>query len=99
MAFGYVEALIHFPNPGKIIEEINRLASFDNLLEKLAGEFYKDYTEVTVELLKSIAELQSTIDASRLLLETFNDESLAAHITFHFRVRVVPRLHYLQTLI
>ncbi|KAL8998844.1 MAG: hypothetical protein Q9169_002182 [Polycauliona sp. 2 TL-2023] len=88
LAFGYFEALLQTADPTRILGEVARLTSLNNVLDEVgyARDIYEDFTDVTLDLLKETAATLPVHDDGAALLASFNDASVCNAIIMHFRL-------------
>ena len=93
LAFGYFEALLQTADPSRLLGEVARLTSLNNLLDTVGylRDIYEDFTDVTLQLLKETAATLPSQIGGAALLESFNDAAVCNAIIMHFRVSISSR--------
>ncbi|KAL8925588.1 MAG: hypothetical protein Q9172_002158 [Xanthocarpia lactea] len=88
LAFGYFEALLQTADPSRLLGEVARLTSLNNLLDTVGylRDIYEDFTDVTLQLLKDTAATLPSHVGGAALLESFNDAAVCNAIIMHFRL-------------
>ncbi|KAL8710230.1 MAG: hypothetical protein Q9220_005161 [cf. Caloplaca sp. 1 TL-2023] len=98
LAFGYCEALLQLADPQRVLGEIARLTSLNNLLDSVGYEstVYEDFVDETLQLLRRIADGFPNQDGSTALLENFNDREVCDAIIMHFRSHAEEYGNYIE---
>ncbi|KAK3636323.1 hypothetical protein LTR56_014279 [Elasticomyces elasticus] len=88
IGFGYFEALIHFGDSNKFLEEETRLRSMSNVLNAagFATYTYEDFADEAFELLRKLGTAMHSGNASEVLQETFNDDMLQNYVITYLRI-------------
>ncbi|KAL9640183.1 MAG: hypothetical protein Q9204_000811 [Flavoplaca sp. TL-2023a] len=88
LAFGYFEALLQTADPSRVLGEVARLTSLNNVLDSVgyASDIYEDFTDVTLDLLRETAATLPGHDDGAALLASFNEPSVCNAIIMHFRL-------------
>ncbi|KAL8784532.1 MAG: hypothetical protein Q9213_003880 [Squamulea squamosa] len=89
LAFGYFEAILLTADPNRLLGEVARLTSLNNLLDSVGYpcDIYEDFTNETLQLLKQNASnLPNSHDGDASLLASFNDAAICNAIIMHFRL-------------
>ncbi|KAL8680608.1 MAG: hypothetical protein Q9186_003200 [Xanthomendoza sp. 1 TL-2023] len=88
LAFGYFEALLQYADPTRVLGEVARLTSLNNLLESVGypRDIYEDFTDETLQLLRDTANALPSHDGGAALLASFNDAGVCNAIIMHFRL-------------
>ncbi|KAL8816701.1 MAG: hypothetical protein Q9223_004336, partial [Gallowayella weberi] len=88
LAFGYFEALLQSADPNRVLMQVTRLTSLNNLLESVGypRAIYEDFTDETLQLLKDTANTLPSHDGGASLLAKFNDAGVCNAIIMHFRL-------------
>ncbi|KAI4248396.1 MAG: hypothetical protein L6R40_000955 [Gallowayella cf. fulva] len=88
LAFGYFEALLQSGDPSRLLGEVARLTSLNNLLDSVGYErdIYEDFTDETFQLLRRTADPLPSNAGGAALLAAFNDVAICNAIIMHFRV-------------
>ncbi|KAH0534155.1 hypothetical protein FGG08_007246 [Glutinoglossum americanum] len=88
IAFSYFETLHRIGDKGRILEELTRLKSLNNLLNQagFAEHLYEDFVQETLNLLSEIAYSLPTSSDDAGLLKAFNDPGISSAIITHFRL-------------
>lgn len=92
IAFSYFETLLRIGDKARILEELTRLKSLNNLLNQagFAEHLYEDFVAETLDLLSEIAYSLPSSGDDAGLLKAFNDAGISSAIITHFRVRIKP---------
>lgn len=90
LAFGYFEALLHSADPSRVLGEVARLKSLNNLLDSVGyqHDIYEDFVDETFHLLNQTAAILPNHDNGAALLASFNQQNICDAIIMHFRVSV-----------
>lgn len=90
IAFSYFETLLRIGDKARILEELTRLRSLNNLLNQagFAEHLYEDFVAETLNLLSEIAYSLPASGDDAGLLKAFNDAGISSAIITHFRVRI-----------
>lgn len=88
LAFGYFEALLQTADPSRVLGEVARLTSLNNVLDSVGypRDIYEDFTDETLQLLRATAAALPVHDDGAALLASFNDSGICNAIIMHFRV-------------
>ncbi|WPH01714.1 Hypothetical protein R9X50_00456600 [Acrodontium crateriforme] len=87
IAFGYFEALIHFGNENKFVEEEARLRSLHNVVNNAGYSpyLYEDFADAVFDILRKLSVSLQIGNAEELLLESFNDETEQNYVITYFK--------------
>ncbi|KAI9760339.1 MAG: hypothetical protein M4579_001743 [Chaenotheca gracillima] len=88
IAFSYFEILQRLGDKDRIIQEITRLTSLNNLLKSVGflEHLYEDFVDETITLLRGLAEAAPAPQDETSLLEKFNDPNISSAIIAHIRL-------------
>ncbi|KAI4264453.1 MAG: hypothetical protein L6R42_000445 [Xanthoria sp. 1 TBL-2021] len=88
LAFGYFEALLQTADPSRVLGEVARLTSLNNVLDSVGypRDIYEDFTDETLQLLRGTAASLPVHDDGAALLASFNDSGICNAIIMHFRL-------------
>lgn len=92
LAFGYFETLLRLGDAPKIRAELARLKGCNETMLDASGfdvGMCEDFTDVTFEMLEVMISSLPNHDGGASLLASFNNDSISAAVTYHFRVRAV----------
>ncbi|KAL8731563.1 MAG: hypothetical protein Q9181_004265 [Wetmoreana brouardii] len=100
LAFGYFEALLHSGDTSRVLAEVARLKSLNNLLDTVGyrHDIYGDFVDETLQLLKQTATIISNHDDAAALLTNFTQPGVSDAIIMHFRTRADRYVHYTEHL-
>ena len=95
LAFGYMEGLLYAADPSRIMGEVARLKSLNNLLDSVGYEqhVYEGFVEETFGLLSEIANMSPNDQNNAALVARFTQDGVSESIITHFRVSVEDN-HY-----
>jgi ubiquitin thioesterase protein OTUB1 len=90
IAFSYFETLLRIGDKTRIVGELARLKSLNNLLNQagFAEHLYEDFVAETIDLLSDLAYSLPPPGDDTGLLKAFNDAGISSAIITHFRVRI-----------
>ncbi len=94
LAFGYFETLLRLGDVPKIRAELARLKGCNETMLEASGfdvGMCEDFTDVTFEMLEAMISSLPNHEGGASLLASFNDDSISAAVTYHFRVRAAFR--------
>lgn len=93
MAFGYFENLLNLRDTGKVAKELERIKSFNQLLDAVGQDetLYEIFVDATEDLLNQVSNaIENGNQDESFLLEAFNSEYNSNAIITHFRVSFPP---------
>jgi ubiquitin thioesterase protein OTUB1 len=89
VAFGYFESLFHLRDTTKVAKELDRIKSFNQLLNAVGQDenLYDIFVDATEDLLLQVSNaIENGTQDESFLLEAFNAEYNSNAIITHFRV-------------
>jgi ubiquitin thioesterase protein OTUB1 len=90
IAFSYFETLLRIGDKGRIMGELARLKSANQLIVSsgVPLDIFEDFAQETFELLEKCADSVPTVRDDTAILGPFNSEDVSSSIITHFRVRL-----------